>query len=200
VNESSAEEIRPPGSLVEAADSIFLVVDAQPGFLGKLEPSTADAIVARIAWLVRVADHLGIPIVVTEEEPDHNGPTDPRIAESLPGGVVAMRKEVFGLADQEDILAAVAAAGRRTAILVGLETDVCVTHSALGLAARGYRVAVIADATGSPGDAHLGGLQRMRDGGVLVTTAKGIYYEWIRTVARAYQVEAATRPPGDVGL
>jgi nicotinamidase-related amidase len=188
------------GGLIDAADSALVVVDAQPGFLSRLEPHAAEAIVERIAWLVRVAAHLGIPIVATEEEPEHNGRTDARIAVSLTGGVVAMRKAVFGLADQDDILAAVATTGRRTVVLVGLETDVCVAHSGIGLADRGYRVVALSDATGSPADGHVAGLERMRDGGILVTTTKGLFYEWVRTVARAYEVQAATRPPGGLGL
>ena len=54
--------------------------------------------------------------------------------------------------------------GRKTAVLVGLETDVCVAHSALGLLGHGYQVAVVADATGSPGTAHGFGLERAAGG------------------------------------
>jgi len=187
-------------SLVDAADSILIVVDAQPGFLAKLDPSVAEGVVSRIGWLVRVAAHLDIPVVVTEEEPDRNGPTDPTIVAVLPPGTTPHRKHFFGLADQPDILTAVAAADHRTAILVGLETDVCVAHSAIGLAGRGYRVVAVSDATGSPGDAHAAGLERMRSAGVLVTTTKGLYYEWIRSVETAYEIEAAVPPPAGLDL
>lgn len=57
---------------------------------------------------------------------------------------------MFGLAGQPDILEAVQRTGRRTAILIGLETDVCITHSALGLLDRGHRVAVVEDAVARP--------------------------------------------------
>ena len=92
---------------------------------------------------------------------------------------------IFGLGEQPDILAEVAKTGRKTIVLVGLETDVCVTHSALSLMSRGYRVAIVTDATASPGDAHLAGLARMRDAGAILTNTKGLFYEWMRTVERS---------------
>ena len=62
-----------------------------------------------------------------------------------------------------DILEAVQNTNCKTAVLIGYETDVCITHSALGLLELGYQVAVVADATGSPGEAHQIGLSRIRD-------------------------------------
>jgi nicotinamidase-related amidase len=191
---------RNAADLIDRADSLLIVVDAQPGFLDRLDALVAEQIVVRIAWLVGVAVHLGIPIIVTEEEPGRNGATDGRIRDWLPAVVVPMRKDVFGLADQPDILAAVEATGRRTAVLVGLETDVCIAHSAIGLVARDYRVVVVTDASGSPGAGHAAGLDRMRDGGVLLTTVKGIHYEWVRTVKMAAEVADAVSVPDDLVL
>ena len=167
--------------LLDRGDSVLVVVDAQPGFL-----SSADSgVIARMVWLVRVAAALGVPILVTEEQPDRNGSTDRAIADVLPRGTPVLTKPVFGLADVPEILAAVEDTGRRTAVLVGAETDVCVAHSALGLLDHEYRVAVVADATHSPGLMHEHGLRRIADAGGTVLHAKGVYYEWLRTVAAA---------------
>ena len=91
----------------------------------------------------------------------------------------------FGLAADPAILAAIERTGRETVILIGLETDVCIAQSAIGLLEAGYRVAAVADATGSPGTGHAFGLDRVRDAGALVLGYKGLYYEWLRTVERA---------------
>ena len=87
------------------------------------------------------------------------------------------------------ILAAIAQAGRKTAVLVGLETDVCVAHSALGLLDRAYRVVVVRDAVLAPGDAHDDGIERMRAAGVTLIGAKGLFYEWARTVETAQRLD-----------
>ena len=174
------------GRLLERDDSILVVVDAQPGFIHDADDgAAARGVMARIAWLVRVAGALDVPIVVTEEEPDRNGATDRAIAEVLPPGTPVFTKAVFGLADAPDILEAVDATGRRTAVLVGAETDVCVAQSALGLLDRGFAVAVVADATYSLRAMHDHGLRRIGDAGGVITHAKGVYYEWLRTVEAA---------------
>jgi nicotinamidase-related amidase len=183
-----------PVRLLELADSVLIVIDVQPGF------GPPNAVVARIAWLAGVATALGIPVLVTEEDPARNGPTAPGILARVPAGTTATVKPVFGLADTPEILAAVEALCRHTAVLAGFETDVCVTHSALGLLDRGYRVAVVTDATGSPGEMHDLGLRRMRDAGATLVHAKGVYYEWVRTLEAARAFEAANPdladPPG----
>ncbi len=173
--------------LLQPDDSVLIVIDAQLGFSGADHESARAAADSRevAAWLVGVAAALGIPIVVTEEDAGQNGPTDPVIARRLPPGTPVLDKVVFGLAGVAAILAAVAATGRRTAVLVGAETDVCVAQSAIGLLDLGFRVAAVSDATFSPGSMHDHGLTRMRDAGVEIHHAKGIYYEWARTLAAA---------------
>jgi len=186
------------GRLLERDDSVLIVVDVQPGFFGGLGES-AD-VVARIRWLVGVAAALGVPVVVTEEEPDKNGRTDAGIVEVLPSGTPVLTKPVFGLADVPEILGTVTSTGRQTAVLVGAETDVCVAHSALGLLDRGLRVAVVSDATYSPGSMQDHGLRRVAEAGGVITHAKGVYYEWMRTVEAATSFRAAhpelAVPPG----
>jgi nicotinamidase-related amidase len=156
-------------------DCLLVVVDAQPGFVTG-EP------VERAAWLAALARELDVPIVVTEEEPERNGPTDPRLL--VPGAPV-FTKPTFGLAGTPAILEAVLATRRRTAVLVGAETDVCVYQSAVGLLDEGLHVIAVEDALFSPGEMHARGLVRLRDAGVSLTHCKALAYEWIRTVERA---------------
>jgi nicotinamidase-related amidase len=190
-------------SLLVRADSQLVVIDVQPLFYPAAAPLDRDrlaAVTARVAWLTGVAAALGVPVTVTEEDPARNGPTAPAILALAPAGTVILAKPVFGLADAPEILSVVEGIGRRTVVLAGLETDVCVTHSALGLLDRGYRVAVVTDATFAPGEMHEPGLRRMRDAGVVLIHAKGVYYEWVRTLAEARRFEAAhpdlAEPPG----
>jgi nicotinamidase-related amidase len=171
-------------SLLDRDDSLLVVVDAQPGFLAV----ESDRAVDRMAWLVAVAVRLGVPVVVTEEEPERNGPTDPRVAARLPTGTQALRKPSFGLAGTPEILDAVRATHRTTAILVGCETDVCVAQSAIGLCDEGFSCVVVEDATFSPGEMHERGLARLAGEGVARNHAKGVTFEWLRTVDDAHAV------------
>ena len=173
-------------SLLDADDSTLIVIDVQDKFLQRLERDVATRVVERIEWLVQVADWLQVPTIVTAEEIEVMGPTTEAIRRRLPENSPDMDKMVFGLAGQADILAQVAAAGRKTAVLVGLETDVCVSQSAIGLVTEGYRVAVVADACASPEDGHKHGLDRMRDAGITVISSKGLFFEWVRDVEKCH--------------
>ena len=166
--------------LIERDRSCLLVIDVQQYFLDKLPLHERGPLVQRMTWLMRVARLLDIPIIATAEDIDRNGPLVPELSQQMPAGAAVFNKMIFGLMDQPDIRAAVEAGGRDCFVLVGLETDVCVAHSALGLAGAGHRPVVIDDACGSPPPHHEHGLRRLRDAGVTVTSVKGVFYEWVR--------------------
>jgi nicotinamidase-related amidase len=169
--------------LIDREDSILIVIDAQPAFLDKLPTRERRDLAASLSWLIGVATWLAIPLVVTAEDFPHLGGVAPELAHMLPDWDAAIfNKMIFSLADDPAIMAAVARTNRKTAILTGLETDVCVAQSALGLVERGYRVVAVADATGAPEPAHTAGLSRMREAGVVIVNVKNLYYEWLRTV------------------
>jgi nicotinamidase-related amidase len=180
--------------------SCLIVIDVQRYFLAKLPLGERAPLVARIGWLMRVARALEIPIIATAEDIASDGPLVPELTALLPQGQVVFDKLVFGLYDQPDIRAAVNACGRTEFILVGLETDVCIAHSALGLAAAGHRVAVLQDGCGSPPPHHAAGLARLRDAGVMVTTIKGMYYEWVRDLATLTKLKAVIGTELPAGL
>jgi len=171
-------------SLIDVDDSVFIIVDVQDNFTSKLAPEQVQTLLERMCWLARVAAWCRVPLIVTVEDMAKGDSLAPELAASLAPDVPIFDKLTFGLADQPDILESVESTGRKTMVLVGLETDVCVMQSALGLQARSYRPVVISDATCSPGDSHAAGLARLRDAGVLITDTKGLFYEWMRTLER----------------
>lgn len=148
---------------------------------------------------MRVGRALDIPVIATAEDMTEDGPLVAELQGELPAGVAVHDKMVFGLAGQAPILDAVRATGRKDMVLVGLETDVCIAHSAIGLMDEGFRVAVIADATASPPPHHEAGLKRIAAAGAIITDTKGIHYEWVRdlaTLSLLRQKIGAAAPPG----
>jgi len=95
-----------------------------------------------MCWLIRVTNWLNIPLVVTAEDIPHMGNISEEVTQVLPPNIQIYNKMSFGLAAQADILEAILQTNRKTAVLIGYETDLCVTHSALGLMKLGYIVAV----------------------------------------------------------
>ena len=180
----------PNSSLLDINDSLLIAIDIQPSFVKKAAKDGSTALLQRMCWVIKVAKWLKVPLLVTAEDIPRNGSVSNEVAELLPLDTKIYNKMTFGLAAQADILEAVQRTGRKTAVLIGYETDVCIAHSALGLIDLGYKVAVVADATGSPGEAHWIGLERIRYAGGIIVSAKSLYYEWVRTVEKALEFEA----------
>ena len=180
-----------PSSLIDVNDSLLLAIDIQSHFVKKESENEPNLLLQRMCWVIKVANWFGVPLIVTAEDIPHTGNVADEITEVLPLGTKIYNKMTFGLAAQPDILKAVQHTQRKTAVLIGYETDVCVAHSALGLLDLEYRVVVVADATGSPGDAHQIGIERISHAGGVILSAKSLYYEWVRTVERALEFEAS---------
>ena len=181
------ESISLRNRLIDVDDSVLVVIDVQDSFLKKYSEGERKLLKIRIGWVVDVAVRLGVPIVAMAEDIPAMGSVSPFISKKFPADTPIFSKMTFGLAADEKIMAAINITRRKTAILIGLETDVCVAHSALGLRQKGYQVAVVADVTGAPGKAHEYGLERMKQAGVVISNVKSLFYEWIRTVDRCVE-------------
>ena len=189
---------------LDAADSVLVVIDAQPGFYPPARSDVDRGLFAsaldRSAWVAGVAAALDVPVVLTEEDAATNGPTAEPIARVLPSGAPVLVKQVFGADANPEIDTAVRRHRRGSVVLVGLETDVCVAHSAIGWRTAGLRVVVVHDAVYSAGAGHVNGLARLRAEGVELVSAKELYYEWLRDLPTVRAFDAAhpelATPPG----
>jgi nicotinamidase-related amidase len=160
-----------PGRL-ERERATLVVVDVQEAFR-KAVPGFED--VARAtATLVRGAEALGVPVVITEQYPKGLGETVPEVAERLPAGTEPLEKTVFSAAEAEGF----DLEGRDQAIVCGVETHVCVNQTALDLLAGGTEVHVVEDAVASRfPDSKRVGLQKMEHAGAVLTSVETALFE-----------------------
>ena len=180
--------------LVRREDSVFVVVDAQPGFfdyeaLGADDASGPPRRVARIAWMAGLAALLDVPAVVVEEAPRAqrpHRPGDPRARPGRDAGDRPSRRSASPRTRRPSTRSARPDGG--TIVLVGFETDVCVAQSAIGLLELGFRAVVLEDATyTNSAREHERGLARMTGAGVERNHCKGLTFEWLHTVDRALE-------------
>ncbi len=158
-------------------DTTLLVVDLQR----KLLPVMAEpaAIEAAAGKLVAGAGVLGLPVVATEQYPAGLGATVPGIADRWPRGTRPHDKVAFS-ACIDPVRTDLAAAGRSTVLICGIETHVCVLHTALDLAAAGYVPAVAVDAVGSRRAIdHTTALRRLEQAGAVLTTVESALLEMV---------------------
>jgi hypothetical protein len=136
---------------------------------------------ARITWncrrLIDGGQILGVPVAVTEQNPEKLGATAPELVERIARPPQA--KLAFSCGACGDIFAPLEAEGIERVLLCGIETHVCVQQTALDLLAAGYRVYVAADAVGSRNDLdHELALRRMDSSGAVITTTEAALFEW----------------------
>jgi nicotinamidase-related amidase len=178
---SSLQSIK--SKLVDVDDSVLIVIDIQDSFLQKYDNARTQELVAKVPWLLHAAKLMNVPVVAMAEDIEYSGNLNQQVHDALPEGTIVHDKDAFCLTDNREILDAVNVTGRKTAVLVGMETDVCVSHSALGLIDHGYQVVVIKDAVVTTASDEEFGLSRMREAGVVVCSVKSLYFEWVRSVS-----------------
>ena len=148
-----------------------MVVDVQEAF----RPAVLDfeRVVGNTATLVRGAHALAVPVVVTEQYPKGLGRTVPEVAEHL-NGTEPIEKVCFSAAAADGF----DTAGRKQALLCGIETHVCVSQTAHDLLERGFDVHVARDAVTSRSEENREvGLRKMERAGAVVTSVETALFE-----------------------
>ncbi len=161
--------------LLERERAVLVVVDMH-GSCAAVMPRR-DAVVARTALLVRIAEILAVPVVVTRQYQKGLGDTVEDVA-SLLSGAPVIDKMTFCCMGEPSFVRTLEELGRAQVVLAGMETHICVTQTALALLESGYTPHVVADACCSRRDAdHAGALVRLAAEGVVVTRAESAIYE-----------------------
>ena len=162
-------------NLTDRADSCLVVVDMQEPFLRTMFDRAT--VVESSRKLIGAAKILGLPILVTLQNAERMGDTVPEVKELLPPGE-AIDKMSFSCCGDEAFNRRLTQLGRRTVILCGVETHICINQTAHDLLALGYMVHVPGDAVCSRRqDDWRAGLEKMRQSGVIITSTEAVIFE-----------------------
>ena len=157
---------------VKPDDCVFLIIDVQDRLIETI--SEHDKIVLNIVDLIKAAEVLGVPVLGTEQE--KLGETVAEIKPLLSGPV--FRKLIFSCCGSTEFMTRLKQIGKRTIIVCGIETHICVVQTVLDLIKRHYRVLVVKDATSSHAaiDKETA-MERMKGSGATITTTEAVIYE-----------------------
>ncbi len=162
-------------TLMLAGETALLIVDVQEKLMAKI-PS-ADRLVRDLAFLIDAARLAGVEVLATEQYPRGLGPTVPDLARRLPN---RPDKVAFSCCAVSGLTEGLRYGRRSRVLLAGIETHVCVLHTALDLLAADFRVYVAADACASRFAVdHEVALRRLGKAGAIPTTAEGAAFEWL---------------------
>nr|VFJ89023.1 MAG: Nicotinamidase-related amidase [Candidatus Kentron sp. LFY] len=162
--------------LIDQRSSCLLIVDVQE----KLIPAIHDRemVVDHCAWFMKVADVVGVPLLVSEQYPTGLGSTVSSLRELAPKEAF-MEKAHFSCVAAPECEARIDALGRNQVVVAGIEAHVCVLQTALDLMKSGRQVFVVADAISSR-DRHNVELaiERMRSIGITMVGREMVLFEW----------------------
>lgn len=164
---------------ITAKESMVLLIDMQERLLPHIYGQ--QKIIDRTKILLQGLKALDIPLLHNQQYKKGLGDTS---ADLLPllGGVPTFEKRSFSVCDDELAMAHIAEQDRKTCLLFGVETHICVMQTALDLLDRGYQPVLITDACSSrsPYD-HEIGIARMASAGVRLATVESILFELLRS-------------------
>lgn len=135
--------------LAKSEDVAFLFIDHQSGLIQTVKDIPVAEMRINAAGLAKASTLLGAPSVYTESVPDGpNGPIIPEIKANAPDAVYARRTGEINAWDSTAFVDAVKATGKKTLIMSGIWTSVCVALPALSAKSEGYKVYAVIDASG----------------------------------------------------
>ena len=180
-------------ALIDTQDTVFLLLDHQSGLFQTVKDIGVAELRANTTMLARLATLLKIPVITTASEPNGpNGPLMPEIHQYAPHAVYVTRKGEVNAWDNDDFVKAVRATGRKTLVMAGVWTSVCVMFPALDAKAAGYKVYAVIDASGDPSElASRTTLTRFGLAGVIPTSTNAVLSEAHRTWNRPEAAELA---------
>lgn len=160
---------------IDPKRSILLVVDFQE----RLMPAIAegDAAIANTRRLLDAATMMGIPVLLTEQNPKGLGATVRTLARD---GAPVVKKMTFDAVEAPGFVAALPPA--HALVVTGCEAHVCVCQTVLGLLAKKRQVYVVRDAVGSRrAESKETAILRMARHGAEIVTTEMVLFEWLET-------------------
>ncbi|MGY8662806.1 isochorismatase family protein [Bradyrhizobium sp. UFLA05-109] len=179
--------------LIDIDDALLLLLDHQSGLFQTVKDVTVAELRANVSALARIATLLKVPVITTASVPDGpNGPVMPEIAELAPHAVYVPRRGEVNAWDNELFVKTVRETGKKTLIMAGVWTSVCVMFPALDAKAAGYDVFAVMDASGDPSImASQTTLARFVQADIVPTTTNAVICELHRTWRRPEAAEIA---------
>lgn len=180
-------------ALMDLADCVLLLLDHQAGLFQTVKDISVAELRANTVALSKLATLLKMPVITTASVPDGpNGPLMPEIHQSAPHAIYVPRQGEVSAWDNELFVKTVRETGKKTLIMAGVWTSVCVMFPALDAKAAGFNVYAVIDASGDPSElTSRTTLARFVQGGIVPTSTNAVICELQRTWRRPDAAEFA---------
>jgi nicotinamidase-related amidase len=163
--------------LLDRDSSALVVIDLQ----AKLVPAIfeSERVIRNAQLLLRLAELLKLPVILTTQNAAGLGPTVPEI-QALTTGIKPIDKTSFGCFGDEAFKRELKARAPQanTLLVAGIESHICVTQTVLGALGDGYLAHIAEDAVSSRTPENWrAGLHRMERAGAVMSSTEMMIYE-----------------------
>lgn len=137
-------------TMIDPDDAVMLLIDHQSGLFQLVRDIDQPTLRAHATALAKVARLAKVPTFTTASVPDGpNGPLIPEIHQANPDAKYIPRTGQINAWDNPAWVAAIEKTGRKTLIIAGTLTSVCMAFPTLSALAAGYKVFCVIDASGN---------------------------------------------------
>jgi nicotinamidase-related amidase len=136
--------------MIDPNDAVMLLIDHQSGLFQLVKDIDLPVLRSNVTALSKVARLAKIPTITTASVPDGpNGPLIPEIHQYNPEAVYIARTGQINAWDNPAWVEAIEKTKRKTLLIAGTLTSVCMAFPALSALVAGYKVFCIIDASGN---------------------------------------------------
>ncbi|MDQ0696767.1 MULTISPECIES: hydrolase [unclassified Streptomyces] len=179
------------GALLTPEESVLVLIDHQPFQFANLNSHEPTMIVNNVVGLAKAAKVYDVPTILTTVLEERGGLLIQGIQDVFPEQKPIDRTFINTWQDQR-VVDAVKATGRKKLILAGLWTEICLAMPAIQAAGEGFEVYAVTDASGGvSAEAHDMAVRRMVQAGVVPITWLAVMGEWQRDWAREETIPGA---------
>jgi nicotinamidase-related amidase len=137
-------------TMIDPNDAVMLLIDHQSGLFQLVRDIELPVLRSNVTALAKVARLAKIPTFTTASVPDGpNGPLIPEIHQHNPDAVYIARTGQINAWDNPAWVQAIERTRRKTLLIAGTLTSVCMAFPTLSALAAGYKVFTIIDASGN---------------------------------------------------
>jgi nicotinamidase-related amidase len=163
------------GQFLAREDCLLLLVDIQKSMLDLCVQK--DMVVKNCAALIDIVSIFEIPVFFSQHNAKKLGGFLSELVAKVQHPAIHDKLE-FSCLENEGIAQALENLGRRTILLAGLETHVCIFHTGAHAVRLGYQVHVAGDAVTSRSPFNWEtGLRRLERAGVVISSTEMIIFE-----------------------
>jgi len=165
--------------LLDKDDAVLLIIDIQERLATVMKQR--EPVVKNCIHLVELAKMLHVPLAVTEQYPKGIGPTVDEIKHVLPA-YQPIEKLTFSCCEEPSFLHMIKSLNKKTLILTGMETHICILQTCIGLLQSGFHVHIVKDAVCSRTKENWKtACEYMRDAGAVITCTETVLFQLLKT-------------------